>query len=185
MRQPADVVLDRHQAEPGVPLEHAAEDHLRERLLNAEIRQHVLNGHEVRRTGERRGGAEMKESGSRASAAPTKGFVSGIEIRAIIGAASQTSPPRRPSGRALELGDAAPDVVKRHHRDPGESTGCDGAILGEPIVVGREARRLELRVADAKELETEARIENLGDDTVVVLIAEASDGIVSSTRTRS
>jgi hypothetical protein len=62
--------------------------------------------------------------------------------------------------------------VQRHERDAREPVGRRGAELGEPVVVGAERRGLEFRIANAEELEREARVDDLRDHAVALLVAE-------------
>src|SRR5581483_1180369 len=61
MRDPSDVVLYGDDAEARMSLEHATEDHLRDRSLRGVMREHVRDGEDARGPGERDGaGAEVE-----------------------------------------------------------------------------------------------------------------------------
>ena len=70
--------------------------------------------------------------------------------------------------------------MQGNQRDAGQPRRRAGTELGEPVIVGAEGGRLELGVADAEELEREARVEHLGDHAVAPLVAQAGVRIPAS-----
>src|SRR5262249_8227570 len=69
------------------------------------------------------------------------------------------------------------DVLERDEARAVEPARLVPAVLGEPAVVGIEARALELAVGHPEERHAEARGEQLGGDAGELLVGDAREGV--------
>ena len=175
----------------GEPLEHAGEQQLADdrQRVRARLRR-PGHAHELRRVHASDPSSTRRSSAGSCRCAPRPGCrspranaqnasSSGAGSSVPFGNAEITTPRWPRSMAALHLGDGVVDAGGRQDRLSDQPTVGPFAELGEPVVVGADARHLELGLGavDLGAEERDARVEHLQVDAVDVHVGEPRLGV--------
>jgi hypothetical protein len=180
---PARVGLDAHQPEPRIALEHAAEDERADDVLAAADDRHErvdLRPPHPERVLLARENVEAQGQAEVHRRLPQR-VVHGIVVVRDARVAGHHDSPEAEGLDPLEVSDAVGDRAHRRLARADEPVGMGGAVLGDPQVVGVEARLLEIDVGMVAEHHADRRVEHLGRDAVALLVREARRRVPAAT----
>ncbi len=179
MRYPSDVVLDRYDLEFGKALQDPAQDQVHERLFDTMMHRYVVL-HDADFFGVRGGRAAPFRHHVQADR--HAGLLShrpkAVVNRIVVGRFGRRLTPNHRAlkpfgGDPGELLGPHHGVVKRDGRDSGQAVRIVGAVLGQPVVVGAEARLAQLAVFELEQPHPETGVDYFGGHAVALLVLDS------------
>ena len=187
VRQPAGVILGRHDQQLGKALQNAAQDDIRNRLLDLVDQPHV---HALTAGPDHVGGRPLAGvllfpvalfAGHHMQADRHVQLLGGRPEGIVLGAAIRLFARRRTPdhdaphtvpGPPLQLLDAGLNVFERNQRDPEQAFRVIAAKFAQPVVIGPKTRLLELGVVQTEQRHAERGVQDLGLNPINLLVLD-------------